>query len=563
MARYLAIDTDATGLYIVAATTGRGSSITIEKALVSEDSPPLGPATARALGTTIRELLKAGKVAPAPVLLAFSRERVIVKDVRYPPTSPSEEPAIVKFQATKDFTEALEDVSLDYTPNPIADATGDRQATVMFLRRDLLAAARVMCETAGLKLTGVTARPHTLAAAANRAILNGDVAPPEPGDAPVGVVMLHPKGGEFIVMAGPHVRFSRSIPAGAVASEENLINEIRRNVAIFSGMSNGGELEALYLAEGDLGSEGLVSRIRAALPIPVNAFDPLAGSSDLGRIDPSLHGRFAGAVGLASLRSAGVLPINFQQPRQPRTQTTPARSRATMGVLLSILFLGGLAIGGMFLVDNADSRTQTLRNELKNIENDIKSFELDQKRMAAAEFFTEREIVWADELYDLSARFPDIDKMRVTRFEGVALPPPTEKERQKQVAAAKKANTGVTKKAQPLPVARLKIELVTNSAELPGRLVTSFNTESKYYDRTRITGGGTIGTGRTTAQQYSIETNLIRRHPGDYTRRMNVSIPKAPPAPIAPTPKPTTPDEPDTENQFFPGPGEFGGGFNP
>jgi Tfp pilus assembly PilM family ATPase len=533
--RFLAIDADAHGLYVAAATV-RGGSIKIEHALTAAaDGQPFSPASAKALGAKLKELLKQAGVAPAPALVCVGRDRVILKEVRFPPTAPAEEPAVVRFQATKDLTEGADDVAVDYHPVPYADRTAERQALVVFLRREMLAAARVLCETAGLKLAGVTPRPFAAAAAAARAVAAGAVPGPDTPDAPVAVVALSDLGGEFTVVRGGLVKFSRNIPPAAVASEATLTGELRRNLAVYAGQPGGDDVQGLYLAEADE-ADGWSGRLRAALPVPVHTFDPLANTVAGEAVAATDRGRFVGPVGLLAARSGGQLPINFQQPRQPRGEISANRNRVTAGVLVGILLVGFGGIGGYLLVDSAEGRVAAKRMLLKQLDDQIAAQDLNQKRLAAADELTDREVVWADEIYDLSARFPNIERMRLAQFEGTALPPPTDKDRQKDEQL--KANPQAAKNAPLKPVAKLRLTVITESPDLPNGLVSSFQNEKKYYSETKSTVGGLIGGAAMAAktgnqQQVIIETKLAHRKPEDYKRHLDATLPKAPP-PAAP-----------------------------
>ena len=82
MPRFLAIDADARGLFVAAATV-RGGSVKLEQTLaLVEDGQPLSPSTAKALGAKLREGLKQAGVPAAPVLVCLGRERVILDTYR-------------------------------------------------------------------------------------------------------------------------------------------------------------------------------------------------------------------------------------------------------------------------------------------------------------------------------------------------------------------------------------------------------------------------------------------------------------------------------------------------
>ena len=161
MSRYLAIDVDAHGLFVAAAAV-KGGHVVVEQALAwSEDAPPLTLATAAALGSRLRELLKQAGIKPAPTLVCIGRDRVIPKVVTFPPTPPAEEPAVVRFQAIRELTDAPDDVVMDYFPIgdivPGGEPGGGRPG-----RKEAVQAIKLLCETAGLKATAITRAPLVL-----------------------------------------------------------------------------------------------------------------------------------------------------------------------------------------------------------------------------------------------------------------------------------------------------------------------------------------------------------------------------------------------------------------
>lgn len=533
MPRYLALDADAGGLFVAAAAV-RGGQVKLEQTLLHiDETQTLSPATAKALGERLKDLLKQGKMPAAPVLVCVGRDKVILKEIRHPKASPADEPMVVRFQAQKDLTDALDDVVMDYMPLPGETANGDKTSLVVFVRREVLAAARVLCESAGLKLAGVIPRPFAAAAAAARAVALGAAPPPE--DGPAAVLSLTDRGGEFTVVRGGLVRYSRTIPAAALANEQSLLAEVRRNLTLYPGQPGGQEIETVYLAEPS-GAGGWAGRLRAGLDVPVHPFDPLASAPAAEMIPAPLRGRFVGPVGL--LAACESLPINFQAPRQPRAAANPNRGLIAAGIAAGVLLLVGLAAGGYWLVTDAQSQVDEVKAKIKRADDSLAVLEPDRKRLEAVNEFYSREIVWADELYDLSERFPDIQKMRVNEIIGTPIPVPTDKERLKDEVDRKALAPGKT--LPPKPVATLRMTLVTEAEIHAQNLTSSFLKESKYYFRTTQTGGGLLSgvAARGGNLQYIIETQLYHRTPDAYTRKLNVIVPKVTPnvAPLAPSP---------------------------
>src|SRR5437899_439580 len=134
----------------MAAELGRQGAEFVQAAVWRPDEE-LSKATAESLGKKLRDFLKASGLPAAPVLISIGRERVILKEIGYPAVPPAEEPGLVRFQATKDLADAVEDVVLDYAVLTDPAVTGERRALAVILRRDILNSLQQVCRTANLK----------------------------------------------------------------------------------------------------------------------------------------------------------------------------------------------------------------------------------------------------------------------------------------------------------------------------------------------------------------------------------------------------------------------------
>lgn len=561
MPRFLAIDADANGLFVAAATVTRGA-VVVERVASRPAAPPLTPATAAGLGAAVRELLTQAGIKPAPVLLCVGRDRVIPKEIRHPPTPPADEPAVVKFQALKELADAGDDIAMDYAPLPPTTA-GERRALVVFARKDVLVAARLLCEAADLKLAAVTPRPFAAVAAFRHATRDRGL----DADECVAVLTVGPAGGEFTVARGGHIAFSRAVPEPAAANEALLVAELRRNLTIYAGMPAAPPVRTLFVAEAtDPTREGLADRLGDVLPVPVSRFDPFAHTGDTGTtVPPAVRGGFAGVLGLFAAKAADdILPINLASPRQPRAAADPNRPRILVAALVAVLVLGvGAAIGTAEL-GKAGRAVADATNERSRVDDDLQRFELDAKRLAAADEFANREVVWLDEVYDLADRFPDLKKMRAVEIEATAIVP---KAVSKVGVTAPPAgplagsSPGVgsgpaapPKPAKPQPVGQLKLVLTTDEPALVDRLVDSLNRDGFYPVTSKTTAG--LSGGSSKSQQFTVTTQILHRSPADYRRRLTTAPPPKPadPEPAKGPDKPKTSDWP--EDGF---PGGFGG----
>jgi Tfp pilus assembly PilM family ATPase len=556
LSRFIAIDVDASGLF-VAAGFARGGSVRVEQAVPILDDPrPLTADTAPDLARRLKEVLAAARIAPAPVLVSVGRDRVVLKDIRHPKTTPAEEPAVVRFQAQRDLAEPPDTLHLDYVPLPAPPGAEDKRATAVFVKKDLFNAARTMCELAGLKLAGFTPRPYATAAAVRRAVAAGTATPPENPAAPVGVLSLWDGGGEFVVFQGDHLVFSRSVSGMALQSEGALIGETKRGLAAFAAQSPREKLDALYLSEGHGGGGSWAARLQESLPLPVHPFDPLAGSPVADAVPSHLRGRFTPPMGLLAARGAGPLPINFVTPRQPRAEPSRGRSWVLVGLLLLLLLGAGIGGGVYLLHAGLDKRAKVAQAQKKEADELLVEEKKTFAKLKAIDDFRNRDVNALDLFWDVTEATPDISKVHMREFDLKFKPPKPEVKAiggggggPTTVIGAKPgtpAKAPAPKAAAVEPVAELKLEVVSASDLEDGlvqRLVDGlFYADSRYYSKPYVDRTNQSG-----KRQATVKVELLPRKADTFTRKFTAVFPKAlPPQPPA---EDTTPIFFDEGNQ--------------
>ncbi len=403
MARYLALDWDQDQLHVIAADV-RGKSVRVQQAVLWQEGQSVNPIDAEEMGKQLKEKLREAKIAPGPVLACIGRDRVIVKEVRFPAVPESEEPAVVRFQTVKELTDALEDVVIDYVSNGSAP-TGEKKAASLIIRREMLKAYQSLCQAAGLKLARLTPRLVGISECLRRVMGTTVVTPaPEPADGVVAVAVVHDKTVELAILKGDNFLLTRSLPASA-----NISGDLRRNLAVYGGQAPAAPVVAIYLA--GKGAPELRERLAETTDVPVHTFDPFAGA-ELAQLPAGNRGSFAGAMGLLFAKSAGELPINFVTPRQPRP---PANPNARLGVLAGVaalVFLISLIVGGRVALGMQERKLADLEQTRKSVELDLTAARENGKKLKAMDDWDG--LVILDELYEMTARIPDVNKLRIT-----------------------------------------------------------------------------------------------------------------------------------------------------
>jgi Tfp pilus assembly PilM family ATPase len=400
--RFIGIDWDHDSLYVLSGTTSRRSGRT-ERAVVWQEPYTLDLAAAEEAGRRLRQRLKEAKINAAPVLASVGRDRVIFKDLRIPVVDKSQEAALVRFQATKELTEAPGRVVMDYAMSPNGNGT-ERSALVAVVRKPWLQALEALCKGAGLSLECATPRSYGIARCLSQIGARAMVPAPNAGST-VAILTVARQSAEFTIVRDGEVRLARPL-----SLSDNLLEDVRRNLALYANQAqvatNRESVQALYFA-GDNSHAVMEERLREVLAIPVHRLDPFAAEE---RVDVAGdRGGFAGLVGLAQLWASQSVPINFISPKEPKPEkTNKVRMGVLLGALAAVLLLGTWVLGQMELAKR-EQLVQEERRKLKDLEAQLEKLKPDQQRLATLIQWDDSSLPWADELLELTRRFPQVE----------------------------------------------------------------------------------------------------------------------------------------------------------
>ncbi|HYT95301.1 MAG TPA: hypothetical protein VEL76_41670 [Gemmataceae bacterium] len=413
MARILGIDWDNSQLHVVAATIGRGG-VRIDAAVVLQGDFTPTFAQADLIGGRLKEQLKAAGIAPAPVVICIGRDRVIAKEIRYPQVPLAEEPAIIRFQAAKELTEAGEGVVIDYTAKGDGpQAAGERTALAFAIRKDLPVFFEKVCKAANLgRLLAVTPRSFGVASCLKRA-----AAAPEPGAA-IAVLTVAESWADFAVVRGDGVLFTRGLTGTA-----HLIAEVRRNLAVYAGQLPAtaparDKVHGVYVA-GDGEHALLREQLQHTLTVPVHPLDPFSREAQLQPTAP--RGGFAAAVGLVELWARNkAAPVNFIRPKEPIKTRDPEQQRTVRVAIGGVAVLVLLAVVCYLVLSWKRGEVEDLRAEASRLEADRVRLDPDKKHIDALKDWTGAAVPWLDELYEVTAKFEWRDGFHLTEFNASA-----------------------------------------------------------------------------------------------------------------------------------------------
>jgi Tfp pilus assembly PilM family ATPase len=413
LAKFLALDFDSEQWTVVSASANSGR-VHIHRALAWEEKQTLTLATAKALGQSLRDHLKAERIGAAPVLACVPRDRLILKEISYPPVPAADEPAVVRFQVLRDLTMAPEAAVIDYLPGPDPRVGAERRTMVVVIPKDLLAAYQEMCSAAGLKLAALLPRPFATAFCLTQQMGRENGSSASSAGA-VAIMSLGDRWAEFCVVKDGHLVLARSMTTPAAGEESAVVGEIRRNLAVYAGQAATAPVQALYVAEGGRHAT-LADRLKTTLAIPVYRLDPFAGLADR-ELPTEGRGAFAGAMGAHYARTQfRKLPINFVHPKEAKPPRDPNKWRALAAACAVLVLAVGTTIYAMTSLAARDRELKELNIVKVGMEGQLQQMEKEDTNRVAVQEWMDNRIIWLDELYDLTERFPDGNVARLTKL---------------------------------------------------------------------------------------------------------------------------------------------------
>jgi len=409
MAKLLAIDWDAKEARYVAATS-RGARLEIESA----GSVPIEASEAANNRVQVAAALKvalAGKSTRATVtLLSVSRSQVELVSLSLPPAADADLPDMVRNQAMRTNTAIGEDAVIDFVALPgAADAT--RSITAAALPRARLEQLEAVLTDAAASAKSIALRPYATGALV-RCVLD---------DPQKTCLVVNVVGEEvdLVVLSQGDVVYWRSLrQAGASrdpAAAARLVTEMQRTLVVAAPQLAGRAVESVYLCGGLDEHPALVEAARGAISQEVVLVDPFAAQGGLTDM-PEGPGRFASLVGMLVEEARGERQaIDFLSPRQRPAPPDRRRMYILAGAAAAlVVLLGGYRMWSTFSA--LDGEIETLSTELDRLDEQMKYAAKKQKVITAIEGWTKNDIVWLDELRDLSLRFPSGRDAMVSRM---------------------------------------------------------------------------------------------------------------------------------------------------
>ena len=419
MPRLLAIEWDNREARVAVATT-RGADIAVDDAFVvplspSDDADGKGQADP-ALGRKLSEALASRQLRKGEALVAVGRTGIELKRLALPPAPDDELPDMVRFQALREFNTLGEDWPLDYLPLGGSE-TEPRSVLAAAISPELVAQMRATCAAAGVAPEHLVLRSCSAASLFLRR--------PEGRREQVRLLVdLLSDEVDLTVLAGEHVVFLRTarLPPDVLSSPDNqrpLLAEIRRTLVSAQNQEGVGRVEAVYLCGTPQQHAALVERMQQELDLPARLFEPFAGLQGGAAVAdrlPGSSGRFAPLLGMLANAAAGTpQPIDFFHPRRPK----PPENKRKKYLIASAVAASFVAIVALFIWQQLASLDEEIARQTtasKGFDPVVRSAAEIEKAVAEIRKWTSHDVVWLDELRELSAEFPPAKDAMLTQI---------------------------------------------------------------------------------------------------------------------------------------------------
>lgn len=388
MARLCFIDWDHQRLTVLVAECMRNRFKTVESWSEATDLSP-NPVMAEDLGQFLKTRLRDKKHIVTGLVALVGRDRLVVRDQKYPPVSQAEEPGLVRLLTTKEILDDPNDVIIDYQPWVKADAKEEQRALVYVLRREMLTTYENIAKSAGLKLQGLCPRAMGLAAAM-----------PE-GAGTRGLIAVGSGWRQLLVVSHGAVEMDRGLALGDMMAQE-----ARRGFAVFG--TTGGANPGRIFATGATLQE--VDQLGQTLELSIEDLEEMEGSP----AGTPGGASFSALFGMAKAWSRGQPGVDFVHPRMPKNEISDNRKRAYLygGAAAALLMVMGASF--WWYSGNKENDLALTQAKIDDLKKENARFVEDGKKMKElANWDTAN---WLEELVDLASRLKDPKKLLVTEI---------------------------------------------------------------------------------------------------------------------------------------------------
>ena len=408
MPRLITIECDANEVRVAVGTSGL-TGVAVERVLsspisIEENAEPWGSSVA---SQALKELLSQSGIKSGDAIACISRNDIELRAITLPLVDANELPDMVRFAAPRYFANVSEAWPLDFITMP-SHMEGSIDCIVGAINPSLIQKIASTVEGAGLTLTHMVLRPMAAAAGAiakhpewnNETVMFIDLLNDE-----TDVVVV--EKGNAVFMRNFQAPFDAADPQTAIS----LAGEIKRT--IFSAISQRPGLSVSQIVIWTKDSLApFATELSKAVDLPVKMLDPFS-MAEKAKIEIAATtqtvGRFAPVLGALHFPQESRRLIDFANPRKRVEKKRPIATYIAAGAAGVAAIAGGL---WWYTSSHSalDDDIRLLNESIKNQTEALKAANKNISDWSKVEKFIEGDVLWIEELAQLSAKAQSPDE---------------------------------------------------------------------------------------------------------------------------------------------------------
>ena len=350
--------------------------------------------------------------APRPrIFVAVSRRQVDVHELELPPSADDELPKLVTHQLMRESSELAETANIDFVPLD-EDNGQPRRVCAVVADHAVLDNLRDICSQAGLVVRRIVYQPTASVGLLRRMMSTAHD--------PAYVVSLRDDEAHVLTCADWNLRHIRSfvLPVDGRDQEQlayQLCAEIRRCQAIAVNEEDNGTTPQVYLFGCPRDRADLALRMSDDLAINVSILDPFDTVELRNCSRPPDVGRFASLLGIIHREYDRSQTLDLLHPRQ--APKPPSVGRRLIACASAAMIL--LTVTGFYVYDqrsSAHTEIVTRKQALTKLDARLANISERTSLVAAVQQWQANDVVWLDQLHELTERFPDAHHARVRKM---------------------------------------------------------------------------------------------------------------------------------------------------
>jgi hypothetical protein len=355
----------------------------------------------KSVGQQIGDELNSIGASRAEVIVSVPRSRAEIRTLKMPPAPDEELPDMVRFQAVRQFPSVGDDWIVDFVKLPVKDDNG-LSILATAASPQLLKDIQQTCEEANLIPKAAILRSY------GKARLIQTECPTKGC-----VLVVEPCTNEIdlTILIDGEVAYLRSIPRSKEPAAS--LNDIRRTISAVPMQLSGQRVEHILVLASD--TDPLIKVLDDALDMDVRAHNPLGEKSKATRPESDPTGSYSALIGLTMLDPSNAKVIDLLNPTKPPVDNSIRRKGILLATFATVAVLASIAFVYLSLA-RMNNRIVELTQEVESLESMEKEWETADSKLAKLDEFENGNVIWLNELHELSLELPSSDETYVQQM---------------------------------------------------------------------------------------------------------------------------------------------------